>query len=299
MKCRPILVDDSLQELTRHGTGEFPLSMDRQVVSGLNHGGVRHWHHEVQIALVTEGEILFHGEGEPVLLRTGQGFFVNSGVIHEASPAGDGDGVYICVNFQPSLIYGQSASLRDYVAPVLVCEELRTFPLLDEPWHRQICQLMQRLGQVEEAGEYGYELLMQSLLCQIWYLIVAHNRKWMEQDASVLFHDRQRIRVLQTYIHKHYREHITLADIASAGHISRGECCRVFKRVRRISPIQYLTEVRLDQSLRLLTGTDWGMAEIARAVGFGTGSYFAERFRERLGCTPSEYRRQHPGGAKE
>ena len=34
MKCRPILVDDSLRELTQHGTRDFPLSMDRQAVLG-------------------------------------------------------------------------------------------------------------------------------------------------------------------------------------------------------------------------------------------------------------------------
>ena len=33
LKCRPILVDGSLRELTRHGTPDFPLSMDRQVVA--------------------------------------------------------------------------------------------------------------------------------------------------------------------------------------------------------------------------------------------------------------------------
>ena len=58
MKCRPILVDDSLRELTQHGTPDFPLSMDRQVVADPDHGGVRHWHPELQIALVTEGEVM-------------------------------------------------------------------------------------------------------------------------------------------------------------------------------------------------------------------------------------------------
>ena len=56
MKCRPILVDDTRRELTQHGTRDFPLSMDRQEVASPSHGNVRHWHPEVQIALVTEGE---------------------------------------------------------------------------------------------------------------------------------------------------------------------------------------------------------------------------------------------------
>ena len=295
MKCRPITVDDSLQELTQHGTRDFPVSMDRQVVSDVNHGGICHWHEEIQIALVTKGEVIFRAEEQEVRLRAGQGFFVNSGVHHEAVPTEKADGVYICVNFLPNLIYGQSDSMvrRDYVDPVLYCDSLRSFPLLEQPWHQEICRLLGELGEVEETAKYGYEIQMTILLRQIWHLIVVNNREKIEQKSSVSFSDRQRMRALQTFIHKNYMEHISLADIAAAGYISRGECCRVFKRVRKLSPIQYLTQFRLEQSLKLLTSTELSVQEIARQVGFGTGSYFAERFREELQCTPSEYRRQH------
>ena len=293
MKCRPITVDDSLQELTQHGTRDFPVSMDRQVVSDAAHGGIRHWHEEIQIALVTEGEVLFRAEEQEVRLRAGQGFFVNSGVHHEALPTERGDGVYICVNFLPNLIYGQADSMvrRDYVDPVLYCDSLRGFPLLEEQWHREVCELLRELGETEERGEYGYEIRMTILLRQIWHLIVVHNREKIERRSSVSFSDRQRMRALQTYIHKNYMEHIRLADLAAAGHISRGECCRVFQRVEKMTPVRYLTRFRLEQSLKLLSSTELSVQEIARQVGFGTGSYFTERFREEMGCTPSEYRR--------
>ena len=295
MKCRPITVDDSLQELTQHGTRDFPVSMDRQVVSDEHHGGIRHWHEEIQIALVTEGEVLFRAEEQEIRLCAGQGFFVNSGVHHEAYPTERGDGVYICINFLPSLIYGQADSVvrRDYVDPVLYCDSLRSFPLLDQPWHQEICGLLRELGEVEDAAEYGYEIRMTILLRQIWHLIVVNNREKIEQKSNVSFSDRQRMRALQTYIHKHYMEQIALADIAAAGHISRGECCRVFKRVEKRSPVQYLTRFRLEQSLKLLSSTELSVQEIARQVGFGTGSYFTEKFREEMQCTPTEYRRKN------
>ena len=295
MKCRPITVDDSLQELTQHGTRDFPVSMDRQVVSDEHHGGIRHWHEEIQIALVTEGEVVFRAEEQDIRLCAGQGFFVNSGVHHEALPTEKADGVYICVTFLPSLIYGQADSVvrRDYVDPVLYCDSLRSFPLLDQPWHQEICGLLRELGEVEDAAEYGYEIRMTILLRQIWHLIVVNNREKIEQRSNVSFSDRQRMRALQTYIHKHYMEQIALADIAAAGHISRGECCRVFKRVEKRSPVQYLTRFRLEQSLKLLSSTELSVQEIARQVGFGTGSYFTEKFREEMQCTPTEYRRKN------
>lgn len=300
MKCRPILVDDSLRELTQHGTPDFPLSMDRQVVADPDHGGVRHWHPEVQIALVTEGEVLFRTEDGEFRLGAGDGFFVNGGVLHEAAPTEENDGVYVCVNFLPSLVYGQSGSVvqRDYADPVLRAPALRSFPLANLPWHREICSLLEQMQATEEAAEYGYELELISLLCRIWRLIVIHYRPEIEGHSSVSFADRQRIRALQTYIHHHYRGHISLADIAAAGHVSRGECCRVFQRVLGTSPVQYLTRYRLEQSVRLLTSTALSVSEIAGQVGFATSSYFIELFRRQLGCTPLEYRKHHPATGK-
>lgn len=295
MKCRPILVDDSLRELTQHGTPDFPLSMDRQVVADPDHGGVRHWHPEIQIALVTEGEVLFRTEDGAFHLGPGEGFFVNGGVLHEAAPTEKDDGVYVCVNFLPDLICGQSAGVirLDYVDPVLYSPTLRSFPLTDLPWHREICALLEQMQAAEEASAYGYEMEQVALLYRIWQLLVIHHRPEIEGRSSVSFADRQRIRALQTYIHRHYREHISLGDIAGAGHVSRGECCRVFQRVLDISPIQYLTRYRLDQSIRLLTSTALSISEIAGQAGFATSSYFIEQFRRRMGCTPLEYRKRH------
>lgn len=295
MKCRPILVDDSLRELTQHGTPDFPLSMDRQVVADPDHGGVRHWHPEIQIALVTEGEVLFRTEDGAFRLGAGEGFFVNGGVLHEAGPTEKDDGVYVCVNFLPDLICGQSGGVirRDYVDPVLYSPALRSFPLTDLPWHREICTLLGQMQAAEETGAYGYEMELVSLLYRIWHLLVIHHRSEIEGRSSVSFADRQRIRALQTYIHRHYREHISLGNIAGAGHVSRGECCRVFQRVLGTSPIQYLTRYRLDQSVRLLTSTGLSVSEIAGQAGFATSSYFIEQFRRRMGCTPLEYRRRH------
>lgn len=294
MKCRPIKVNDSLMELTQHGTDDFPMSMDRQVVTHQDHGRVQHWHYEVQVLLVTEGSLILKTPEDEFRLQEGQGFFINSGVLHEAIPTETADGIYICVNFLPSLLYGQSESVirRDYIDPVLLCKDLQFFPLLDEPWHQEICNLLRNLGETEESGAYGYEIQMVVLLTRIWHLIVTNNRAKIEQGSSVSFSDRQRIRALQSYIHKNYMEHISLADIAAAGHISRGECCRVFKRILKVSPIEYLTRFRLSQGVKLLSFTDFTISEIAIRVGFGTSSYFTERFREELHCTPSEYRRR-------
>ena len=63
---------------------------------------------------------------------------VTEGTGHEAAPTEQADGIYVCVNFLPDLVYGQNDSVvrRDYVDPLLFCEELQSFPLTGQPTPR-------------------------------------------------------------------------------------------------------------------------------------------------------------------
>lgn len=295
MKCRPIAVDNTLQELTQHGTDEFPMSMDEQRVSVEGCSQIRHWHYEVQIALMTRGSAIFETPSGRYLLHTGEGIFINSGVLHQVIPTADANSVYICVNFRPELIGGQAGDVvqRDYVAPVLSSTALQSFALRDEPWQEEILETLRQLAIVNDAQEYGYEIMLKILLFRIWHSILVNNRVQTEKIATMSFADKQRIKLLKSFIHHNYSEHISLADIAAAGHISRGECCRVFRRAEQTTPILYLKQHRISQSAKLLACTDLSISEVAYQAGFESGSYYTECFKKEMGCTPLEYRAQH------
>ena len=83
---------------------------------------------------------------------------------------------------------------------------------------------------------------------------------------------------------------LTLDNIAAAGHVSKRTCGNLFKRFLYISPMKYLNEFRLKQSITLLKSTDMTITEIALSCVFSGVSYYAESFRRELGKSPSEYR---------
>lgn len=292
MKFRPIIVDSALQELTEHGTEEFPMSMDEQIVEQC--ANTPHWHYEIQIVLMTRGGACFKTPAGDFALKQGEGIFINSGVMHEVAPVGSEGSVYICVNFHPRMIFGDSGSMirRDYVDPLLFCPQMQAIPLTDEEWHRAVCALLQELGRVNVAQEYGYEIMLKVLLCRIWMILLQQHQQLVDGSAAVSFADRQRAKSLQNFIHKNYMEQISLKDIADAAHISRGECCRVFKRVQGTTPFLYLIRYRVTQSVKMLSTTDLSVSAIAQQVGFGSSSYFTECFKKEMRCTPMEYRKQ-------
>ena len=301
VKFRPIQVDDFQQELTQHGTSAFPLSMDEQHVDDEGCHQIPHWHYEIQIAVVTHGSVTFRTPAGDITLREGEGIFINSTVIHEVLKGSVPGSIYICVNFKPEMVYGQSDSIirQDYVDPITFNTDLQVVPLTSEPWQQEICQLVTELRSVNDAQEYGYELEMKILLCRIWHHFLVNNKQAVERTTSIAFSDRQRFKVLQQYICKNYMERISLQDIAQAAHISRGECCRVFQRVQHESPIQYLLHYRIRQSVKLLTCTGLSISDIAQQAGFSSSSYYTECFKKEMKCKPLDYRKQHKVSRKQ
>ncbi len=55
---------------------------------------------------------------------------------------------------------------------------------------------------------------------------------------------------------------------------------------------KYLQKKRLDMSEKLLTETDLAIEEIVKKVGYENASFFRNKFKERYGTTPSNYRKR-------
>ena len=93
------------------------------------------------------------------------------------------------------------------------------------------------------------------------------------------------------YIADHYASDIPLARLAGIACMSESKLKSCFKRRFGCSVTQYIQGRRMSQAEHLLAGTDLGMGQIARMIGYTTSSRFAELFRKSTGILPSEYRK--------
>ena len=88
-----------------------------------------------------------------------------------------------------------------------------------------------------------------------------------------------------------YREPIRMAEIAERYFISQSTLNRTFQTHLRISPHEYLENLRLAKAKRMLSqGAD--VSETARECGFSDCSHFIMLFRRRFGMTPGKYRKE-------
>ncbi len=95
------------------------------------------------------------------------------------------------------------------------------------------------------------------------------------------------------YIEEHYRDDISLQDIASSVHMSESGFSRLFKKQTGVSYVEYVTQLRLEEAKRLLRQPDQKVYEVSFAVGYQDSKYFSQIFRKYTGETPTEFRKRH------
>lgn len=252
-----------------------------------------HWHDEFQFCVVTKGAVCMTVQKKEFTLKKGEGIFINTGVLHMTRAMGGREANYLCINVHPvmfSFFHG-SRMEQIYFLPYIKNESFSAVPLRSGTgwqeeilkYQREICRLMAEKGLV-----YELEVYIQ-LIC-LWRELMLNADTALQTEPAVFRH--KEIKQIIVYIQTHYREPISLEEIASAVHINKSGCCRLFKQALNCTILDYLTEYRIQKSLALLADTDMSITQIAHDVGFSGVSYFIKKFNTVMHTTPGVYRKR-------
>jgi len=289
---RNLLLDKNNKETLLFGNSGFPLFVGENRLEQFALGYVPwHWHDEIQFSIVTEGSVLFQSQGEQYTLYAGEGVFINSGFLHMTKPKSP-DGTYICIDADTKLISSFPGSMIEetYFRPFIGSERMAVIPLYpDKAWSASILDDIMKVYNCFIEKEYGHELQISAILMRVWEGLLKSDAG-SRNFPTYLDVGQRMMKDIITYIENHYTEKITLDDILSDIHLSKGECCRAFKRNANITIFEYLIAYRIQKSAELLTGTAMTISQIALSVGFSNSSYFTEIFKKHTNQTPSEYR---------
>ncbi|WP_444895070.1 helix-turn-helix domain-containing protein [Microbulbifer sp. SSSA005] len=94
------------------------------------------------------------------------------------------------------------------------------------------------------------------------------------------------------YIKNNYSQPITVEQLAEVASLSVSALERRFKKYLEKTPMQFVREVRLENSRRMLVDTQRPISEIAYRVGFPSHSYFSRHFKTMFGQLPAIYREE-------
>ncbi|MEO6846921.1 MAG: substrate-binding domain-containing protein [Chthoniobacterales bacterium] len=97
------------------------------------------------------------------------------------------------------------------------------------------------------------------------------------------------------FIRENIGQLITIQPVVDHLPLSRDSLERRFRKHLGYTILETIHLLKVDHLKHLLISTSNAMSDIANAVGFSTAPYMATLFREKVGMTPSEYRRRFQG----
>lgn len=229
-----------------------------------------HTHHFSELFYVLRGEGAFYIENEKVPVKTDDLVIINPYVEHTEKTLPNDPMEYIVFGVD-GLAFSFSGAGQDNPKGY-------SFYSYGSD-KKQFINFAQLMMQEFRDKLPGFEQVCHGLL-QV--LLVYISRK---QNLSVIsdssFQLSKECALAKRYIDSNYSQNITLDSLAEITHINKFYLAHSFTECVGQSPINYLTDRRLEACKGLLVSSNLSVAQVATSVGFSSQSYFSQIFRKR------------------
>ncbi|WDF69066.1 AraC family transcriptional regulator [Sphingobacterium oryzagri] len=263
-----------------------------------NFGNVWHYHEELELHYTIRGEgvrfigdnISSFGPGEIILVgeklshawRCKDEYFQNNPEYNIEA---------IVLQFLPDCLGKQLLQLPEsYLLPKLF-EKAKSGLIIKGETKQRVGQLMQ-----DCVNETGFGKVIS--LLQILKIIAESEECETIVKTQTTFHqsneaDNIRLNNIFNYTHAHYKEDITLEEVANIANLSITSFCRYFKTMTRKTYYDFLVEIRISHACRLLVENKLPTEVICFECGFNNVSNFYRHFKKVMGLTPLEYKKRY------
>jgi AraC-like DNA-binding protein len=125
-------------------------------------------------------------------------------------------------------------------------------------------------------------------------LATSQERTFLHEQPFENFYnnkEQSRLKIVYKFIESNYQRTISIEEMAQLTHLSKSAFCRYFKKMTRLTFIEFLNQYRIEQAKRLLK-EDKNVTETCYECGFDSLSYFNRIFKKVVGENPLEFKRR-------
>ena len=235
-----------------------------------------HTHDSYAIGVVESGALSFRYNGPTDVVSEGNIMIIHPEEVHTGKCIGGHGCNYRMIYVKSKILRTAFSNLYSKPAkdPVFRCQNL------SDP------DLTARFLQVHRAFEVAdlNDLEKESSILMLSTELVARHAspKSFVKTAKA---EKTMVRKAKRYLEDRLHDNISLKDLASRVNVSPFHLLRVFKAETGLPPYAYLSQVRIQEAMRLL----WNgisIADVAQQTGFCDQSQFTKRFKQIVGTTP-------------
>ena len=249
-------------------------------VASAKYGGdwhsVPHTHNHLELFYIVGGKGQFLIQDQLYPVDANNLVVINPNVIHTE----------VSLNAQP----------LEYIVLGIEGIELQTrdtangqFSILDHFESVEISSCLRNILRETELKNTGYEDVCQAYMEILLIRLMRNIALAIPSEPQSVSANRQ-CAAIRRYIDLHFKEALTLEQLAEESHMSKYYLSHTFKREYGVSPINSMISRRIEESKYLLVETDLSLSQIAQLLGFSSLSYFSQVFHRTQGISPKEYR---------
>ncbi|MBC7087726.1 MAG: helix-turn-helix domain-containing protein [Tissierellales bacterium] len=255
-----------------------------------------HWQNSLEILFMLKGSIMLNVEAERYPLKETEIEIINPDEVYSME-AIDEDNLLLIFQIDPMFFesyyedakdifyYTDSANLGD--------QDKEKYYKLKKLLAIILYEVISKLDDYEDIVEEKLLDVMYHLLNNFHYLF--YDEESLKDDEIQL----ERYHRIMKYLSNNYMNKVSLKDIAKQEFLSSQYLSYKIKEVFGKGFNEYLNQIRVEESTKLLLDTNKSISEIAEDVGFSHVRYYNKHFKNHYNMTPLQYRKKYKVSDKE
>jgi len=248
-----------------------------------------HWHDWYEILLLKEGRLNVTINNQTFCLNANDLILIHPFDIHSTTVLTEGAS-FLVILFGISIfnLDDYSLSRSKYLDVFMDNNHLDTGCLLSPfTYETEIRLILERLYETYQQPQLGSQMMIKGLL----YELIAY----LQNIGHSLFNEKSKtdnplINKLCKYIEEHYRDGITVGQVAQTLGYSDAYLSRLFHKVTGRTLKSYIDYVRIQEAAILLQYEKLPINEIADRVGYENQNSFSRAFKRVTHCRPTDIR---------
>ena len=254
-----------------------------------------HFHDDMEVVYVLDGSVVLRNGYYTYTLKQGDIYIINDREMHSFEHTGENNMVMM---LQMDLTYFSryySNLKNNFFVTDMEDDSDESLEVLRNILARIMMEVLQKGYGYEHKVIESTHNLIACLLSDFQYFVMEDGKFKNESRNKGNKILAGRLNRITDYMYDNYARKLTLGEIAEREHLSIYYLSHIIKEATGLSFQDLLSYIRVEESEKLLLGTNKKVGAIAEETGFSAVRYYIKHFENWFGMHPLEYRKKYIG----
>lgn len=254
-----------------------------------------HFHDDMEVVYVLDGSVILRNGYYTYTLKQGDIYIINDREMHSFESNGENN-IVMMIHLDLAYFSRYYDNLKNnFFVTDMEDDNDESLEVLRTILARIMMEVLQKGYGYEHKVIESTHNLIACLMSDFQYFVMEDGKFKNESKNKGNKILAGRLNRITDYMYDNYSRKLTLSEIADREHLSIYYLSHIIKEATGLSFQDLLSYIRVEESEKLLLGTNKKIGAIAEETGFSAVRYYIKHFEQWFGIHPLEYRKKYIG----